>query len=266
MRGRIALAAVMAALSVVPLSASGVSASPGARATGCQATFSVQVVGGGSWTLDPKGTWLDGNGAFCQVPQTIGVTAADISMSGVDDTTAGETTWNLANTQTAATVSFDNYDPGFSAYCAVVGGSGYTCSVLNREVTFRPSTSDAVAPRVSAELLSRVPVEHVVARSRLGVLVRTSEPGSIRVSLVRGSGWRVARGGPGDGAGRGRAGVRAGASDGRRAQGAVTGTRVRALSPGPSGGRSGRQRPEKACARALVGGERDLDGPLPQAA
>ena len=199
MRGRIAVAAVTAAVSVVPSSASAVSESPGARAAGCQATFSVQVVGGGSWTLDPKGTWLDGNGSFCQVPQTIGATAADISMSGVDDTTAGETTWNLANTKTAATVSFDNYDPGFSAYCAVVGGSGYTCSVLNREVTFRPSTSDAVAPRVSAELLSRVPVEHVVASSRLGVLVRTSEPGSIRVSLVR------AQGGASLGAGRGTA-------------------------------------------------------------
>ena len=116
--------------------------------------------------------------------------------SGVDNTTAGETTWNLANTNTAATVSFDNYDPGFSAYCAVVGGSGYTCSVLSREVTFRPSRRDRVAPRVSAELLSRLPVKHVVARGRLGVLVRTSEPGSIRVSVV------VARGGASLGTGR----------------------------------------------------------------
>ena len=132
MRGRIAVTAVTAAVSVVPSSASAVSESPGARAAGCQATFSVQVVGGGSWTLDPKGTWLDGNGSFCQVPQTIGATAADISMSGVDNTTAGETTWNLANTKTAATVSFDNYDPGFSAYCAVVGGSGYTLRCLEQ--------------------------------------------------------------------------------------------------------------------------------------
>ena len=78
MRGRIAVAAVTAAVSVIPSSASGASASPGARAAGCQAAFSVQVVGGGSWTLDPKGTWLDGNGSFCQVPQTTGATPADI--------------------------------------------------------------------------------------------------------------------------------------------------------------------------------------------
>ena len=198
MRGRIAVAAVTAAVSVVLWSASGASPSPGARAAGCQAAFSVQVVGGGSWTQDPKGTWLDGNGSFCQVPQTIGATPAAISLSGVDDSTAGETTWNLASTTTAATVSFDNYE-GFSTFCAVVGGSGYTCSVSNREVTFRPSTSDAVAPRVSSELLSRVPIERVVARGRLGVLVRTSEPASIRVSLV------VARGGATLGAGRTRA-------------------------------------------------------------
>jgi hypothetical protein len=196
MRGRIAVAAVTAVVAVAPSSALGASVSPGARAAGCQPMFSVQVVGGGSWMQDAKGTWLDGNGSFCQVPQSIGATPADISISGVDNTTAGETTWDLANTNTDATVSFDNFHSEFSAYCAVDGGSGYTCSVLNREVTFGPSRSDAVAPRVSAELLSRVPVEHVVARRRLAVLVRTSEPGSIRVALV------LARGGASLGAGR----------------------------------------------------------------
>ena len=53
-----------------------------------------------------------------------------------------------------------------------------------------------MAPRVSSELLSRVPIERVVARGRLGVLARTSEPASIRVSLV------VARGGATLGTGR----------------------------------------------------------------
>ncbi|MGH3340726.1 MAG: hypothetical protein ACRDPL_18105, partial [Propionibacteriaceae bacterium] len=198
MRGRIAVAAVTAAVLVVPWSASGASPSPGARAAGCEQVFSVQVFGSGSWTQDPKGTWLDGNGSFCQVPQTIGATPAPITLSGVDVSTSGETTWNLASSTTAATVSFDNFE-GWSTYCTVVGGSGYTCLVAKGVVSFRPSASDAVAPRVSSELLSRVPIERVVARGRLGVLVRTSEPASIRVSLVE------ARGGATLGAGRARA-------------------------------------------------------------
>ena len=197
MRGWLVVAAA-AAVSVVPPTALGGSADPGVQAAGgCQTMFSVQLTGGGSWTLDPKGVWIDGNGSFCQVPQSIGPTPAGIQMSGIDDSTGGEVDWTDGTTD--ANVSFDHFSGAFSVYCATIG-PGYTCSVSsNNQVSFSPTNSDAVAPRVSAELLSRVPVEQVVARGRLGVLVRTSEPGSIRVSLV------AARGGRALGTGRTRA-------------------------------------------------------------
>ena len=197
MRGWIVVAAA-AVVAVVGWLASGASADPGARAAGgCQARYSVQVIGGGSWTLDPKGFWVDGNGSFCGLPQSIGATPADVDLAGVDDSTGGETTWTNGNT--AAIVSFDDFSGAFEVLCALDGRAGYTCSVSGDQVTFRPSGTDSVAPRVRAQLLSRVPAEQVIARGRLGVLVRTSEPSSIRVSLV------AARGGRSLGAGRTRA-------------------------------------------------------------
>jgi hypothetical protein len=58
----------------------------------------------------------------------------------------------------------------------------------NNKITYGSNVNDPVAPRVRAELLTAAPVEHVAARGRLPLLVRTSEPGSVRVSLVAAAG------------------------------------------------------------------------------
>ena len=66
----------------------------------------------------------------------------------------------------------------------------YGCNVgANNKITYGSNVNDAVAPRVrGVELLTAAPVEHVAARGRLPLLVRTSEPGSVRVSLVAAAG------------------------------------------------------------------------------
>jgi hypothetical protein len=188
MRGLVAVAAAAASVSLLAASAIGW-ATPRAQVAGnCSAGFSIQIVDGDDLSYDadegpPTPQPCD------PLPQILRAGDNPVRITFNADAFAnqsGDVLWDESGGHTLRGVLVQWQDGEVSCWPQ---SDDYGCNVgANNAITYGSNVSDAVAPRVRAELLTAAPVEHVAARGRLPILVRTSEPGSVRVSLVAAAG------------------------------------------------------------------------------
>ena len=190
MRGLVAVVAAAASVSLLAVSAIGW-ATPRAQVAGnnCSAGFSIQIMDGDDLAYDAD----DGppTPQPCDpLPQVLSAGDKPVSVTFNADafeSQSGQVLWDVSGGHILQGVLVSWQAGEVSCWPQ---SSDYGCNVgANNAITYGSNVSDAVAPRViSAELLTAAPVEHVAARGRLPMLVRTSEPGSVRVSLVAAAG------------------------------------------------------------------------------
>ena len=190
MRGLVAVVAAAASVSLLAASAIGW-ATPRAQVAGnnCSAGFSIQLLDGDDLSYDadegpPTPPPCDA------LPQRLRAGDAPVSVTFNAQALAnqdGDVLWDEEEGRDPPGVLVQWQDSEFSCWPQ---SDDYGCDVgANNKITYGSNVNDAVAPRVrGVELLTAAPVEHVAARGRLPMLVRTSEPGSVRVSLVAAAG------------------------------------------------------------------------------
>ena len=190
MRGLVAVVAAAASVSLLAASAIGWAA-PRAQVAGnnCSAGFSIQLLDGDDLSYDAD----EGppTPQPCEaLPQRLRAGDAPVSVTFNAQALAnqnGQVLWDESAGKNPEGVLVQWQDSEFSCWPQ---SNDYGCDVgANNKITYGSNVNDAVAPRVrGVELLTAAPVEHVAARGRLPMLVRTSEPGSVRVSLVAAAG------------------------------------------------------------------------------
>ena len=189
MRGLVAVVAAAASVSLLAASAIGW-ATPRAQVAGnnCSAGFSIQLLDGDDLSYDadegpPTPQPCD------PLPQRLYAGDNPVRITFNADAFAnqsGDVLWDEQGGRELTGVLVQWQDGEVSCWPQ---SDDYGCNVgANNAITYGSNVSDAVAPRVRAELLTAAPVEHVAARGRLPLLVRTSEPGSVRVKLVAAAG------------------------------------------------------------------------------